>query len=117
MEHVSDALRKQNNSNLHAMARNSCTIEEMWNEYQHGINGCSSLRYLESKHGSKWRNDTECCGKNKWFNRVNICLEVDRLTKTGLSENEAVSSLQSLLDAFPKKGKARTQIHEVSTNC
>lgn len=103
MEHVSEAFRNKINSDLHVMAKNLKNIGEIWNEHGHVINGCPSLRSLESTHGVKWRNDPSGCGKNKWFNQVSICLEVDHLIKTGLIEKDAAHCMQSRLDDFPKK--------------
>ena len=65
--------------------------------------------HLESTFGSEWHNDPGYCEKNKWFNCINMRLEIIFLLSNGTSDKEDASSLQSLLDAFLKWGKA--QIH------
>ena len=76
-----------------------------------GINGGPALRYLENKHGSKWRNDKSNCGSAAWSRRLAIYQEIESMMKMGIHENVAVNQLDTEMRVWCEmEGKKLTDI-------
>ncbi|MGH3054454.1 MAG: transcription activator GCR1-like domain-containing protein [Gaiellaceae bacterium] len=81
------------------------TVQQVWNEYQNGLNGGPSLRQLEEECGAEWRSETN---NRKFFNtRLAIYEEIKRRIGPPLHESEAyvVKDLEAWHGKIERKGK------------
>ena len=75
------------------MSRSTHTIKEIWNEYQNGICGAPSIRFLNITYGNKWRaTNTE---SKHYSRRLPIYRAISLLVDEGLSEIDAVNLMTS----------------------
>lgn len=100
--------------NVHAevpkytLSRSLHTVAEVWMEYVRGIGNNPSVKELELKYGAKWRREPK---EQRFFSRrKNIYRKVEQLVDQGLSEVDAVNTLEEerilhklSLDALQKR--------------
>ena len=78
---------------FHYFLKEACTVEKVWEEYYHGINGQTSVKDLEAL-GKEWRNYKN--GAKEYNKRRPIYLEIDDLMGDGTSEEDAVAKVDAL---------------------
>lgn len=81
------------------------TVQEIWQEYEYGLNDKPPLKLLEAKYNTKWRNETE----SRTFLRRKKIYEAIEIGKTkGFDESTIIDELEQLrtysyFDAIKKK--------------
>lgn len=66
-------------------------VEEIWREYEYGINGKPPLKQLEVRYNAKWRNDTEL---RTFVRRKKIYKAIENGKALGYNENEIIKELE-----------------------
>ncbi|KAL6453939.1 HOT1 High-osmolarity-induced transcription protein 1 [Candida maltosa Xu316] len=67
------------------------TISDIWKEYAYGMNNKPPLKSLETKYGTKWRNETE---SRTFLRRKRIYEAIENGINKGYSEQEAINELE-----------------------
>ena len=96
-QHISKG-KKQNKMNQvpeYKQYRNLTTIRDIWNEYKVGINGNPSVESLDSTYGPQWRG--KGVDRTFYYRRKKIYSVVESLVSHGMSEEEAVASLDKYI--------------------
>ena len=78
------------------MARANLTVQDVWREYDTGINGGPSIRWLDASYRASWRKsnaEAQMYARRKW-----IWLEVERISGDG-DVGAAIDLLQQRMDA------------------
>ncbi len=78
------------------MARANFTVEDVWREYDTGINGGPSIRWLDATYKARWRkenSEAQMYARRKW-----IWMEIERLSSDG-DLSEAIQQLQQRMEA------------------
>jgi hypothetical protein len=74
------------------MSRTVVTVRDAWQEYQYGLPGFSAVKDLEKEHETKWRSTNT---ETTFFTRRKVIFDkINSLIKGGMSENDAIISLE-----------------------
>ncbi|CUM67841.1 uncharacterized protein PRCAT00005549001 [Priceomyces carsonii] len=68
------------------------TIDEIWKEYEYGLNGKPPLKDLENKFGTKWRNETEL---RTFLRRKKIYEAIEIGKALGNSDDDVIRELEA----------------------
>lgn len=66
-------------------------VSEIWQEYEYGINGKPSLKHLEAKYSTKWRNETEL---RTYLRRKKIYDAIEKGKEIGYTEEQIIEELE-----------------------
>lgn len=81
------------------------SVQEIWQEYEYGLNDKPPLKYLEDNYGTKWRNETE---SRTFLRRKKIYEAIEKGKEKGFDEATIIEELEQLrtytyFDAIKKK--------------
>ena len=81
----------------YTLARKLRTIKQIWQEYSVGINGQPSVKSLEEKYGTNWRNSDNEIKLYSYRNKIYRAIQ--KLIAKGITEEEAIKELESIMKA------------------
>ena len=90
---------------LYVMSTDKTTIEQLWQEYTVGLNGCPSIKELNERHGTKWRKFAG--GKQLYHMHSVVYEEIERRMHQGSNEADAVAAVQGMMDAHTVHPESR----------
>lgn len=73
------------------LERSLKSLAEIWKEYAHGLNNKPPLKSLETKYGTKWRNETE---SRTFLRRKKIYEAIEIGISKGYTEDEVIQELE-----------------------
>ena len=85
------------------LERSLKNIEDIWKEYAHGMNDKPPLKTLESKFGTKWRNETE---SRTFLRRKKIYEAIEIGKSKGYEEEEVIRELEEYR-SYEKAGNVK----------
>ena len=95
------------------LERSLKSLAEIWKEYAHGLNNKPPLKSLETKYGTKWRNETE---SRTFLRRKKIYEAIEIGISKGYTEDEVIQELE-MHRSYNKNGVIkRKQLLWLSSN-
>ncbi|KAI5955767.1 HOT1 [Candida jiufengensis] len=85
------------------LERSLKALSDIWKEYAYGVNDKPPLKSLESKYGTKWRNETE---SRTFLRRKKIYEAIEIGTKKGYSEEDVINELENYR-SYDKNGSLK----------
>lgn len=81
------------------------SVQEIWQEYEYGLNDKPPLKFLEAKYNTKWRNETE---SRTFLRRKKIYDAIENGKDKGFDEGSIIEELEQLriytyFDAIKKR--------------
>ena len=81
---------------LYVMSTEKTTIAQLWEEYTVGLNGGPSIKELNERHGTRWRQYQG--GRQVYHNHSLVYEEIERRIKKGSNKADAVAAVQVMMD-------------------
>lgn len=78
------------------MSTEKTTIAQLWEEYTVGLNGGPSIKELNERHGTRWRQYQG--GRQVYHNHSLVYEEIERRIKKGSNKADAVAAVQVMMD-------------------
>lgn len=72
------------------------TVDEVWREYKHGIDGQPAVEHLDATWGSRWRPEPR--GRTWYSRRKVIWDKIKEHIAEGMSDDDAVKEVEKLRD-------------------
>lgn len=97
--------KKYTNVPQYKLEKSLKSVQEIWQEYEYGLNDKPPLKFLEAKYNTKWRNETE---SRTFLRRKKIYEAIENGKGKGFDESSIIEELEQLrtynyFDAIKKR--------------